>query len=310
MQQHYPLVTVVGGSGFVGRHTVKALANAGYRVRVLVRDTIAGEYLKTVATVGQIAIEYADITRPETLSGKLTGSDAVVNLVSIAYESGRQKFDAINIVGANAIAAEAKKAGVGAFIHVSALGVDNTGDTKYGSTKLTGEEAVRVAFPEAVILRPSLIIGPEDHFFQRFARMAMISPALPLIGGGNTKFQPVLVTDVAQAILTAVMNPACAGHTYELAGSDIFSFRALLELMASVTGRHRCLVNVPGGLLKVKAWFCEKLPFPPLITRDQIRLLAHDNVATPGIAGFAELGIVPAPIADALPKFLSRYIKS
>ncbi len=193
----YPLVTIVGGSGFLGRHTVKLLAAAGYRLRILVRDTIEAEFLKTAATVGSIAIEHVDITRPETLAGKFAGSDAVVNLVSIAYEGGRQKFRAINVEGARAIAAEAKKAGAKHFVHISALGVERMGDTKYGATKLAGEQAVREAFPTATILRPSLMVGPEDRFFQRFARLSMIAPALPLIGGGNTKFQPVLVTDVA-----------------------------------------------------------------------------------------------------------------
>ena len=307
--QHYPLVTIVGGSGFVGRHTVKAFAAAGYRVRVLVRDTIAAEFLKTTATVGQIAIEHVDITRPETLAGKFAGSDAVVSLVSILYQSGRQKFDAINVAGARAVAEEAAKAGVPSLVHVSALGVEKTGDTKYGRTKLAGEQAVRAAFPGATILRPSLIIGPEDGFFQRFARMAMLAPALPLIRGGKTKFQPVLVTDVAKAILTCATQPQTRGATYELAGGTVYSFRELLELMARVTNRRPRLMALPLPLATCIATLSELAPFPPQMTRDQIALLAHDNVAS-GAPSLKELGIAPASIEAALPQLLARFVKA
>ena len=310
MQQHYPLVTVVGGSGFVGRHTVRTLARAGYRVRVLVRDTIAAEFLKTVATIGQIAIEHADITRPETLAGKFAGSDVVVNLPSILYQSGRQTFEAVNITGAAAVAKEAKAAGVPSLIHVSGLGIDQASDTHYGRTKLAGEQAVRSAFPEAIILRPSLIAGPEDGFFQRFARMLLLSPFMPLIGSGATQFQPVVVTDVAQAILVAASTPAFAGQTFELAGTQTYSFRELLSLIASITGRHRRFIKIPTGVAMLQGWFCEKLPFPPFITRDQVKLLAHHNIAGGTLPGFAALGIAPTPLADALPQLLARYIKS
>ena len=306
---HYPLVTVVGGSGFVGRHTVKALAAAGYRVRVLVRDTVGAEFLKTSATVGQIAIEYADITRPETLAGKFAGSDAVVNLVSILAESGRQKFDAINVGGAQAIAAEAKAAGAKQFIQISALGVAKATDTKYGATKLAGEEAVKTEFPTATILRPSLIIGPEDGFFQRFARMALIAPALPLIGGGKTKFQPVLVTDVAAAIVAALKNPDAAGKTYELAGHTVYSFRELLELMGRVINRRLCLVYLPRFAARLMAGAFSLTPFPAPITADQVKLLAHDNVLSDGALTLANLGIKPASIEVALPTLLARFIK-
>ena len=307
--QHYPLVTIVGGSGFVGRHTVKLLASAGYRIRVLVRNTTAAEFLKTAATVGQIAIEHADITRPETLAGKFAGSDAVISLVSILYESGAQKFDAINVAGAKAIATEAKKAGVKAFVHVSALGIQNTKDTNYGRTKLAGEAAVREAFPEATFLRPSLVIGPEDGFFQRFGRMSMISPVLPLIAGGTTQFQPVLVTDVAKAILAAVQNVEAQGKTYELAGPKSYSFKALLQLMASITKRSPCLISMPAGLAKLQGFICELLPMRPMITRDQVELLAHDNVLSAGAATFESLGITPTDIETMLPDYLSRYVK-
>lgn len=306
---HYPLVTIVGGSGFVGRHTVKLLASKGYRIRVLVRDTIAAEFLKTAATVGQIAIEHADITRPETLAGKFAGSDAVISLVSILYQSGRQKFDAINVAGARAVAVEAKKAGASSFIHVSALGIERARDTQYGKTKLVGELAVLEAFPEATILRPSLIIGPEDGFFQRFARMSLVSPVLPLIGGGRTKFQPVLVTDVAQAIVSAIGKPELRGKTFELAGPNIYSFRELLELMGRITKRTSCLISMPTWMARIQARFCELLPFKPMITRDQVKLLAHDNVLGTNTLTFRQLGITPGAIEDMLPHYLARYVK-
>lgn len=307
---HYPLVTVVGGSGFVGRHTVKLLAAAGYRIRVLVRDTIAAEYLKTAATVGSIAIERVDLTRPETLAGKFAESDAVVNLVSIAYESGRQKFRAINVEGARAIAAEAKKAGVKHLVHISALGIEHMGDTKYGSTKLAGEQALREAFPGVTILRPSVLVGPEDRFLQRFARLSMIAPALPLIGGGKTKFQPLLVTDLALAIVDCVRREETIGKTYELAGPKTYSFREMLELMARITNRRPRLISVPSWLANIKAFFLELAPFPPMLTRDQVKLLAHDSVVGDGAMTFNALGIQPGNIEMALPGLLSRFIKA
>ncbi len=308
--QHYPLVTIVGGSGFVGRYAVKAFAQAGYRIRVLVRNTVGAEFLKTAATVGQIAIEHVDITRPETLAGKFAGSDVVVSLVSILYESGSQKFDAINVAGARAVAEAARAAGAKSLVHVSALGVERSAaDTRYGATKLAGEEAVRAAFPSAVILRPSLIVGAEDGFFQRFGRMTMISPALPLIAGGKTLFQPVLVTDVAQAILAA-MGAEHAGKTYAVAGNERYSFREMLEMMARITNRRPWLVTIPAGVAKLKGFFCELMPFAPLITRDQVALLRHDNVVTDGEKTLAELGIAPASVAAALPALLARYIKN
>ena len=310
----YPLVTIVGGSGFVGRHVVKLLAAEGYRLRVLVRDCVAAEFLKTAATVGQIAIEHADITRPETLAGKLTGSDAVVSLVSILYPSGRQKFNAINVAGARAVAAEAKKAGAKSLVHVSALGIQKTANSAYGRTKLEGETAVSEAFPDATMLRPSLIIGPEDGFFQRFGRMSIVFPILPLIAGGKTKFQPVLVTDVAAAILAAIKNPEARGKTYELAGPQTYSFREMLQLMNRITKRTPRLVSIPTWLAKLQGLACDILskitPIPPMITRDQVKLLAHDNVATPGAAGFAALGITPASIETQLPHYLARYVKA
>lgn len=306
--QQYPLITIVGGSGFVGRHLIKQLAREGYRIRVLVRDAVAAEFLKTAGMVGQIVPQYADITRPETLTGKFAGSWAVINLVSILHESGRQTFKTINVEGARAVAEAARQAGAERFIHISALGIEQTGDTKYGRTKRQGEDAVRAAFPSATIFRPSLIIGPEDQFFQRFARMALVLPALPLIGGGKTQFQPVLVTDVAAAIATALKNPASAGEIYELGGPEVLSLRAMLERMRAVTRRHFRLISLPCGIAKLIGRIASLLPNPPL-TADQVKLLAHNNTVTPGADGFAALGITPGSVTHALPSLLSRYVR-
>ncbi len=311
--QAYPLVTVVGGSGFVGRHVVKRLAQDGWRVRVLVRDTIAAEFLKPLGNPGQIAVEHADITRPATLHGKFVGSDAVVSLVSILYEKGWQRFDAINIAGAKAVANEARRAGATRLVHVSALGVERASDTRYGRTKLAGELAVREAFPGATFLRPSLIIGPEDGFFQRFARMQLLSPFLPLIGGGKTRFQPVLVTDVALAVARALKRPGSAGKTYELAGPKTYRMRELLRLMGTITHRPTRFLPIPRPIAQVMGLACEikarLLPLKPMITRDQVALLRHDNVASASAAGFSALGIEPQPIESQLPQFLARFIR-
>lgn len=308
------IVTVVGGSGFVGRHVVRLLAARGYRVRVLVRDCIAAEFLKTAGYPGQVDIQHVDITRPATLADKFAGSHAVVSLVSILYQSRRQKFDAINVAGARAVAEEAKKAGAKTLVHISALGIEQSArTTAYGRTKLAGEQAVREAFPAATILRPSLIIGPEDGFFQRFGRMIMLSPALPLIGGGRTKFQPVLVTDVAASIVAAIESPAAHGKLFEVAGPQVYSFRELIEKLRSISKRCFCLVSVPYCLAGPKALameiFSRFTPWPPMLTRDQVRLLKHDNIATAGAPGLADLGITPTPIEQALPAYLARFIK-
>jgi len=212
------------------------------------------------------------------------------------------------------VAAKAKRAGASSFVHISALGVDrSTATTAYGRTKLAGEAAVREAFPGAAILRPSLIIGPEDGFFQRFGRMSLISPALPLIGGGKTLFQPVLVTDVAAAILASLKNTSARGKTIELAGPKTYSFRELMQLMGSITKRKSCLISLPTPLAKLQALGMEIVskvtPFAPMLTRDQVKLLAHDNVATQGAPGFEALGLTPAAIESQLASYLARFIK-
>lgn len=304
----YPLITIVGGSGFLGRHLIRHLARAGFRIRVLCRDAVAAEYLKTAGSVGQIVPQYADITKPETLAGKFDGSWAVINLVSILYESGSQKFRTINIDGARRVAEYAHAVGAARLIHVSALGVEQTGDTQYGSTKKAGEDAVRAAYPAATILRPGLLVGPEDQFFQRFARMGNVLPALPVIGGGKSKFQPTLVTDAAAAIVQALNLPEAAGQTYELGGPEVLSFREWMERLRAITNRKYKLITLPSCVASLMGRVASLLPFPPLVTADQVKLLNHDNVAATN--GYAALGMSPQSVTAAMPTLLSRFVKA
>lgn len=307
--QQYPLITVVGGSGFLGRHLIKHLADAGYRIRVLCRDTVAADFLKTAGTVGQVVPQYADITKPETLVGKFEGSWAVVNLVSILYERGAQKFQTINVEGARALAQAARQAGASRFVQISALGIDAAQNSKYGRTKLAGEDAVREIFPGATIIRPSVLVGPEDQFFQRFARMSLLLPALPLIGGGHTKFQPTLVSDVAKAITAALANEDTAGQTYSLGGPEVLSFKQWLEKMLHITNRHVRLMPLPFSAAALLGGLSRLSPLPPVITADQVKLLRHDNVVPQGAAGYAQLGLQPSAVSAALPGLLSRFIR-
>lgn len=306
----YPLITVVGGSGFLGRHLIRHLTRAGFRVRVLSRDAVGAEFLKTAGSVGQVVPQYADITRPETMVGKFDGSWAVINLVSILYESGRQKFRAINVDGARRVAEYAHAVGASRVIHVSALGIDEASDTKYGSTKIAGEEAVRAAFPGATILRPGLLIGAEDNFFQRFARLGNLAPILPVVGGGKSLMQPTLVTDVAAAIMQALSLPESAGQTYELAGPEAVSLRGWMERLRAITNRKYKLMTLPNCMASLMGRVSSILPFPPVITTDQVKLLKHDNVMRSGVAGYAELGMAPASVTTAMPMLLSRFVKA
>ena len=297
------LVTVFGGSGFVGRHTVRALARAGWRIRVAVRHPNRAFFLRPLGSVGQIDIIKCDITDPDQVARALHGADAAVNLRGILVQSG-QTFEDRQADGAAHIAQAASAAGVGALVHVSALGADTESDSEYAVTKAEGEEAVREAFPKAVILRPSIIFGPEDGFFNKFAALARFTPALPLIGGGRTRFQPVFVGDVAQAIVTGLSRQD--GRTYELGGPAVYSFKELLQLILRETGRRRILVPLPFGIAMLKAAFLQILP-KPLLTMDQVRLLKKDNVVSPTAPGLADLGITATSVEAVVPAYLWRF---
>lgn len=297
------LVTIFGGSGFLGRHTVRALARAGYRVKVATRHPNRAFFLRPLGSVGQIDFVKCDVADADSVARALSGSDAVVNLTGILFQSG-QTFEEVQAEGAANIAQAAAAAGVGALVHVSAIGADAQSDSAYAVTKAEGETSVREAFPQAVILRPSIIFGPEDSFFNKFAEMARFLPALPLIGGGKTRFQPVFVGDVAQAILAGLSRQD--GRTYELGGPSIYSFKELLQLILRETGRKRALVPVPFGIAFLKAAFLQLLP-KPLLTVDQVKLLKKDNIVSPTAAGLTDLGIEPTSVEAVIPSYLWRY---
>jgi len=306
MAQAGKVVTVFGGSGFLGRHLVQRLAHAGWTVRVAVRYPTDAAFLKPQGDVGQIVPMRCDIRKDEEVVLALNGADLAINLIGILYEKGASTFQALHADGAGRIARLAKSLGVPALVQVSAIGASKDSTAAYASSKAEGEEQVRQAFPEAVIIRPSLVFGPQDGFFNLFGAMARFSPALPLIGGGLTKFQPVYVGDVAEAIVKAATDPKQAGKTFELGGPTVYSFRQLLEILLRQIGRRRCLLTIPFGLASFQAFFTEKLPKPPL-TRDQVELLKTDNICSGTLPGLAELGIAPRSVEVELPTYVDIY---
>jgi NADH dehydrogenase len=298
------LVTVFGGTGFVGRHTVRALAKAGHRIRVAVRHPNKGFFLPPMGHVGQIVLVKCNVREPEQVAAAVRGADAVVNLTGVLYSRGEQSFAALHVEAAQTIAKCAREAGARTLVHVSAIGADKDAASKYAASKGEGEARVREAFPGAAILRPSLVFGPEDDFFNRFAALARLLPALPLIGGGHTKFQPVFVGDVAAAIARCAADTGLGGRTYELGGPTVYSFKELMQIVLRETGRKRLLVPVPFALATLKAMFLQFLP-KPLLTPDQVTLLKSDNVAA-GDA-LAAFGIVPASVEAEVPAYLWRF---
>ena len=297
------LVTIFGGSGFVGRHTVRALARAGWRIKVATRHPARGFFLRPLGAVGQIDFVKCDVSDPQSVARALAGAQAAINLTGILFEKG-QSFEEVQADGAANIAQGAAAAGLRALVHVSAIGADAESDSTYAVTKAQGEQAVREAFPNAVILRPSIIFGPEDGFFNKFAEMARMFPALPLVGGGHTRFQPVFVGDVAQAIVAALSQQD--GRTYELGGPTTYSFKELLQLILRETGRKRALIPLPFALASLKAAFLQLLP-NPILTMDQVRLLKKDNVVSATAAGLGDLGITPTSVEAVIPAYLWRY---
>jgi NADH dehydrogenase len=297
---------VVGGAGFIGRYVVKRLAARGAVVAVASRKASSAGFLRPMGDVGQIAQIDAGLGDERRLATLLAGMDSVVCCAGILYERGRQTFDAVHHQGPARLALLAKAAGVKRFVHFSALGASATAASAYSRSKAAGEAAVRAAFPEAVILRPSVVFGPEDDFFNRFATLARYSPALPLIGGGRTRFQPVYVGDVADAAVAALERDDAAGGLFQLGGPRVCSFKELMELLLSTIHRRRALIGVPFALARIQALFLEWLPNPPL-TRDQVRLLEEDNVVPPGSPDLAALGVMPTSLDLVLPTYLDRF---
>jgi NADH dehydrogenase len=305
------LVTVFGGSGFIGGQAVRQLAKAGWRIRVAVRQPNLAYAMRLNGDVGQIDVVQANIRNEASVRRALEGATASLNLVSTLYERGRQGFQALNVMGAKNVAAAARAEGVLRVVQMSALGADLNSPAKYARTKAEGEVAVREIYPDAVVVRPSIVFGPDDHFFNRFAPMATLSPALPLIGGGKTRFQPVFVGDVARALTHAVTVAEAAGLTYELGGAAVLTFRELMELMLKEIQRRRLLLPVPfaaAGALGAVGDFMAGFVEPPL-TSDQVELLRADNVVSGEYPGLADIGVVPTTLEAVLPTYLYRYRK-
>ncbi|MCA1999219.1 MAG: complex I NDUFA9 subunit family protein [Hyphomicrobiales bacterium] len=304
------LVTVFGGSGFIGRHLVRVLARRGWRIRAATRRPDLAGHLQPLGAVGQIHAVQANLRYRDSVARAIEGADAVVNLVGILFESGRQRFASVQAEGARIVAEETKRAGIGSLVHLSAIGADAASPSEYARSKAQGEAAVFANVPDAVILRPSVVFGPEDQFFNRFAGLARFAPVLPLIGGGETRFQPVYVGDVAEAAARTLEGGARPGTTYELGGPAILSFRAILEYILAETGRTRPLLPLPFGLAKWQASLLEMLP-NPLLTVDQVTLLERDNIVSAGAIAEGRtlegLGITPTGIEAIVPGYLYAY---
>ena len=305
------LVTVFGGSGFIGAQVVRALAKRGFRIRAAMRRPGRGYRLRMLGDVGQIEVAQANVRNPASVARALDGAQAGVNLVGLLSEQGRQRFQSVHGMGARHIAEAAAMAGVTQFVQVSALGAAPDGLSKYARSKAEGEAAVRACFPAAVILRPSIVFGPGDGFFNRFARMAALSPVLPLIGGGHTRFQPVFVGDVAAAVAQCVLDPATAGQTFELGGPGVYTFEALMKLILDAIGRRALLAPIPFPVASLMgmAGDLQAVLMPPILTSDQVASLRSDNVVSAGAAGLEALGVTPTALEAILPTYLGRYRK-
>jgi uncharacterized protein YbjT (DUF2867 family) len=306
------LVTIFGGSGFLGRNIVRVLCKRGYRIRVAVRRPDLAFHLQPLGRVGQIHAVQANLRYPASVQAAARGAHVVINLVGILFERGKQRFAAVQAEGPGIVAEAAAAAGA-SMIHVSALGADPGSPALYARTKAAGEQAVWAAMPAATIFRPSIVFGPEDDFFNKFAAMARLSPVLPLIGGGHTRFQPVFVGDVAEAISRAADGAVKGGLTYELGGPDVRTFRQLMEFILATIERRRLLVPLPFALAQFQAWFLQFMP-KPLVTPDQIRLLGRDNVVSDEARRegrtLQDLGIEPHSIAAIVPSYLWRFRKT
>jgi uncharacterized protein YbjT (DUF2867 family) len=306
------LVTVYGGSGFLGRHVVRALARRGYRIRVAVRRPDLAGHLQPLGRVGQIHAVQANLRNEASVQAAARDAEVLINLVGILYERGRQRFETIQALGAEEVA-KAASAHSARLVHVSAIGADENSPAGYARSKAAGERLALAAQPDAVIMRPSLLFGPEDDFFNRFAALARFSPALPLIGGGHTRFQPVFVGDVAAAIADAADGKARAGTVYELGGPAVHTFKQLMQFVLATIERKRLLVPLPFAIAKLYALFLQYLP-KPLLTPDQVDLLRADNVVSEGAKAQGRtlqgLGIEPDSMEAIVPAYLWRFRKT
>ena len=306
------LITVYGGSGFLGRHVVRALCKRGYRIRVAVRRPELAGHLQPLGRVGQIHAVQANLRYPNSVEAAARGADVLINLVGILFERGRQRFDAVQAFGAESVALAASAFGA-RLVHVSAIGADENATSSYARAKGMGEKLALAAVPAATVLRPSVVFGPEDDFFNRFAALARLAPALPLVGGGHTRFQPIYVGDVAAAVVEAVEGRAAPGGIYELGGPEVKTFKELLQYVLATTGRKRLLLPVPFAIAQLQAWFLQFLPKPPL-TPDQVELLKSDNVVSDAAMREGRtlkgLGIDATGMETVVPTYLWRFRKA
>jgi NADH dehydrogenase len=310
VQSNYDtLVTVFGGSGFVGRHVVRALAKRHYRIRVAVRRPELAVHLQPLGRVGQIHAVQANLRHPGSVAAAVRDADVVVNLVGILFERGRQRFDAVQTAGAEVVAQAAAQYGA-RLVHMSALGADENSPSAYARSKAAGEKAVLAAAPGATVFRPSVMFGPEDDFFNKFAALARFMPALPLIGGGMTRFQPVFAGDVASAFAKAAAGETKPGTAYELGGTEVLSFRELMDYVLATVERRRLLVPIPFWLAKLEATFLQFMP-KPLLTPDQVELLRGDSVVSEAAARedrtLRGLDIEPTSMQAIVPSYLYRF---
>jgi len=303
-------ITIFGGTGFLGRHIVTALAKTGARIRVATRNPARAYFLKPAGDPGQITAVRCDVHDTVSVASALKGATDAVNLIGILFEKGtRQKFDALHRDVPHRIAQQSAEQGLSMLVHISALGAAPTAASRYAQTKAAGEDGLIRAMPRSVILRPSVVFGPEDDFFNRFATMARMAPVLPLVMGGTTKFQPVYVGDIAQAVknlMSCTDSRKYLGHTYEIGGPAVYTFRELLEMMMQVTGKTRGFVSLPAPAAKIIGALSSCLPRPAL-TVDQVRSLTQDNVLSGNYPGLAELGVTPTPLQAILPTYLAQY---
>ena len=299
------VATVFGGSGFIGRYVVKRLAQQGFIVRVAVRDPEGALFLKLMGAVGQIVPLFASVMNEGTVHRAVVESEVVVNLVGALTESRAASFQAVHTEGAERIARLAAANGVSRLVHISAIGADANSPSRYGSSKGRAEQAVTAAVPDATILRPSLVFGIEDNFFNRFAEIARLAPFMPVISG-DTRMQPVFVGDVADAVMAVLASPSAARKIFELGGPRVWTFREILGYILKQTRRHKKLLDIPMGIARFQASILQHLP-GKLLTQDQLLMLSQDNVVGPDALGLTDLGITPTPVELIVPGYLSRY---
>lgn len=300
-------VTVFGGSGFIGRAMVRALAQDGLQVRIAVRRTELADPVKTAGDVGQITVMRTNLKVPQSVAAAVAGSQAVINAAGIPFQRGRQRYQTVHVAGARAIAEAARDAGVERLVHLSGIGADQRGSkSRFVQSKVEAEDAIIAAFPAATILRPSVVFGPDDAMFNRLARIAAAAPFVPVVGDGSAKVQPVFVGDVGQAAVAALRRPDTARTVFELGGPQVYSYREIAALVLREIDRDKPIVGIPASLMKLAGFFAEFLPVPP-ITHDQVELLTHDNVARAGAPGLASLGIAATTAEAILPTYLDRF---